>query len=63
MDDDLTPLERELYEALEELVGEDLCGDVNPDNWKRETEYYCPVISWAMRHRARAALRKAKDRT
>jgi len=50
----------DLLEALEELVGEDLCGDVNPDNATRETEFYRPVISWAMRHRARTAIAKAR---
>lgn len=49
----------DLLEALQELVGEELCGDRNPDNAKRETDFYRPVFSWAMRHRARAAIAKA----
>lgn len=53
----------DLFEALFELVGEELGGDVNPNNASRETNFYRPVISWAMRHRARAALAKARGET
>jgi hypothetical protein len=50
----------ELVAALEELVGEELVGDANPDNAERETVFYRSSISWAARHRARAAIAKAK---
>lgn len=49
-----------LLEALEELVGEELGGDANADNATRETDFYRPCISWAMRHRARAAIALAR---
>ncbi len=46
--------------ALTELVGEELGGDRNPNNAQRETDFYRPVISWAARYRARAALTKGQ---
>lgn len=50
-----------MVSALEELVGEELCGDVNPDNPTRETQFYRPCISWATRYRARQALAQFKE--
>jgi hypothetical protein len=50
---------RALVEALVELVGDELCGDKALGK-RSETEFYRPVISWAARARARAAIAKAK---
>lgn len=48
----------ELLEALVRLVGEELGGDAHPP--RNDTESYRPVITWADRAFARAAIAKAR---